>query len=53
MLCHTHLFTPFNDATAKVSTGLWVDHSNIPLCLLVKKELFAALCLLPEFKNNN
>lgn len=44
-LYHTHLFTPFNDTTAQVSTGLWVDHGK---CLLVNKEFLTAFCLFPE-----
>lgn len=47
-LYHTHLFTPFNDTTAQVSTGLWVDHGNLPLYLLVNKEFLTAFCLFPE-----
>lgn len=45
------LLTAFDDATAKVPTGFWIDHSSYMLLgLQVKEEFLAALRLLPECK---
>lgn len=45
----SNLFAAFNDATAKVSTRLGVDHGFVMLLsLLVHKEFLATLCLLPK-----
>lgn len=45
------LLTAFDDATAKVPTGFWIDHSSYMLLgLQVNEEFLAALRLLPECK---
>lgn len=50
-ICQSDLLTAFDDATAKVPTGFWIDHGgNMLLGLQVKEEFLAALRLLPECK---
>lgn len=50
-MCPSDLLTALDDATAKVSTGLWVYHGgNVLLGLQIKEEFLVALCLLPAYK---